>query len=63
MYIKWDQHGKKLLLFCFDKCWFASFIQSFTSLTYSSCVLYLILWGNGNPLQYSCLENSMDRGA
>ena len=20
-------------------------------------------WGNGNPLQYSCLENSMDRGA
>ena len=19
--------------------------------------------GNGNPLQYSCLENSMDRGA
>ena len=23
-----------------------------------------ILWrGNGNPLQYSCLENPMDRGA
>ena len=21
------------------------------------------LEGNGNPLQYSCLENSMDRGA
>ena len=20
-------------------------------------------WGNGNPLQYSCLENPMDRGA
>ena len=20
-------------------------------------------WGNGNPLQYSCLESSMDRGA
>ena len=20
-------------------------------------------WGNGNPLQYSCLENSVDRGA
>ena len=20
-------------------------------------------WGHGNPLQYSCLENSMDRGA
>ena len=26
--------------------------------------LFLILTeGNGNPLQYSCLENSMDRGA
>ena len=24
---------------------------------------YLNLEGNGNPLQYSCLENSMDRGA
>ena len=23
----------------------------------------LIAEGNGNPLQYSCLENSMDRGA
>ena len=22
-----------------------------------------ISWRNGNPLQYSCLENSMDRGA
>ena len=23
-----------------------------------------VLWSrNGNPLQYSCLENSMDRGA
>ena len=27
-------------------------------------VLYIYIWeGNGNPLQYSCLENSMDRGA
>ena len=23
----------------------------------------LLAKGNGNPLQYSCLENSMDRGA
>ena len=29
-------------------------------------VLFSILWlgeGNGNPLQYSCLGNPMDRGA
>ena len=28
-------------------------------------VLFLLLHfkGNGNPLQYSCLENPMDRGA
>ena len=25
--------------------------------------LVFIEEGNGNPLQYSCLENSMDRGA
>ena len=30
--------------------------------------IYLVLWltigeGNGNPLQYSCLENPMDEGA
>ena len=25
--------------------------------------LWEIVEGNGNPLQYSCLENSMDRGA
>ena len=32
----------------------------------SSCSSSSIVWngeGNGNPLQYSCLENSMDRGA
>ena len=31
------------------------------------CCLYPLLWllgeGNGNPLQYSCLENPRDRGA
>ena len=26
-------------------------------------ILYPIGEGNGNPLQYSCLENPMDRGA
>ena len=26
-------------------------------------LLYSIREGNGNPLQYSCLENPMDRGA
>ena len=34
------------------------------------CILHFCMWvtikigeGNGNPLQYSCLENPMDRGA
>ena len=29
----------------------------------ASCIYYLFGEGNGNPLQYSCLENPMDRGA
>ena len=29
--------------------------------TYGS--VYMFREGNGNPLQYSCLENPMDRGA
>ena len=35
------------------------------SLTYYLCLLLSIPpgEGNGNPLQYSCLENSIDRGA
>ena len=32
-------------------------------LVYYTSVTYLIGEGNGTPLQYSCLENSMDRGA
>ena len=42
----------------------------FSPYTYASTPrhIYYSLWltigvGNGNPLQYSCLENSMDRGA
>ena len=27
------------------------------------CIIYLLGGGHGNPLQYSCLENPMDRGA
>ena len=32
---------------------------------YQNCLVVIILVGegNGNPLQYSCLENPMDRGA
>ena len=30
---------------------------------YSISLLFIPGEGNGNPLQYSCLENSMDRGA
>ena len=29
----------------------------------SACLLCLFREGNGTPLQYSCLENSMDGGA
>ena len=28
-----------------------------------SLVMNTAVQGNGNPLQYSCLENPMDRGA
>ena len=32
--------------------------------TWKICFLLLLVWeGNGNPLQYSCLENPVDRGA
>ena len=34
--------------------------------TVSPCwlsILYIVEEGNGTPLQYSCLENPMDRGA
>ena len=37
-------------------------LSNFTSLTLLT--LYFVTGeGNGNPLQYSCLENPMDRGA
>ena len=29
----------------------------------SDCVQYITGEGNGNPIQYSCLKNSMDGGA
>ena len=32
-----------------------------TNLIYMYCLIFGE--GNGNPLQYSCLENPMDRGA
>ena len=32
-------------------------------LGYRICLIYLDGEGNGTPLQYSCLENPMDRGA
>ena len=32
-------------------------------LIFSSCLVTARGEGNGNPLQYSCLENPMDRGA
>ena len=41
-------------------CVFSEFWQAYNDL-YSTRVLYRI--GNGNPLQYSCLGNSKDRGA
>ena len=42
------------------------YLMRFPSL-YPLCTYFLSLSifgvGNGNPVQYSCLENSMDRGA
>ena len=34
-----------------------------TEVTYHACMHACIGKGNGNPLQYSCLENPRDRGA
>ena len=49
---------------------FASFVSQFICpsqcrirAVFAICSLSLSGEGNGNPLQYSCLENSMDNGA
>ena len=53
-------------------CHFYWFLLTFV--VFSLCELWLLIWvrsplegtsgeGNGNPLQYSCLENPRDRGA
>ena len=53
--------------FCNGKCW-----KSYDKVLYSALTLLIVLVkyyivsngeGNGTPLQYSCLENPMDRGA
>ncbi|KAB0375259.1 hypothetical protein FD755_013751, partial [Muntiacus reevesi] len=44
-----------------DASYLSSIIRLFKNLNF---VLLVITYeGNGNPLQYSCLENSMERGA
>ena len=45
------------MLICYFVCLFKSFIQFLIGL------LIFIGEGDGTPLQYSCLENPMDRGA
>ena len=48
-----NQNIKKLLLIKENKT--SQWVQHFS--------MYPCMLGNGNPLQYSCLENSMERGA
>ena len=56
--------GSAILAFCFLSLYF---IYPSVSPLLLSFVFVAILYcngeGNGNPLQYSCLENSMDGGA
>ena len=40
-----------------------TFVSKVMSLPCNMFSRFMIGEGNGNPLQYSCLENSMDRGA
>ena len=40
-----------------------TFVYKVTSLLFNMLSRLIIGEGNGNPLQYSCLENSMDGGA
>ena len=52
----------KLLVFCPYLGAFKYFFQC--HFLYKFMSIYLLLWRrNSNPLQYCCLENSMDRGA
>ena len=50
-----------------SRCWFsACFTSSLTQQETLQALMYLyssVGGGNGNPLQYSCLENPMDQGA
>ena len=58
----------KALIFSFGRILFHRFYAPLV-LLYKVIPFYLLSFaksngeGNGNPLQYSCLENSMDRGA
>ena len=43
--------------------WRSGWVGPFLGVSNRSCLINEIREGNGNPLQYSCLENHMDRGA
>ena len=46
------------------RTWISSLVVYRILFHYKECQIYIYIGeGNGNPLQYSCLENSMDRGA
>ena len=40
-----------------------TFVNKIMSLLFNMLSMLVIGEGNGDPLQYSCLENPMDRGA
>ena len=45
-----------------DKLWYRHTVKCYTSMKIYKLQLYTLTEGNGNPLQYSCLENPMDGG-
>ena len=60
-----DQRGTRLFesVLSLEEVWWRLKVPPVTQGVGESIVWYAIGEGNGTPLQYSCLENPMDRGA
>ena len=57
--VPYDEKDNFFFFFCFRRSLWSSLI----TIVYILLTIYISGKGNGNPLQYSCLENPMGRGA